>query len=156
MASIDTIWDTIDLEATSRLQTPPQRLQSRRSSTPSPSKFSGLVKKSDSEAIPRWKKNAETAKNAINDFISALNADSRLGVQVALVGNEKTILNDLPIFTEPTLYRRSGDHLFAFIVGDSGFLIINSDVSGKISDWASSYKESIRPKPDRGVPLVGF
>lgn len=150
MASLNVIWVS-----------PEEDNQASRQSTASANKgksgYASPITKASSSGKPKWKTNMELAQKASNAFLDALSS-GRSAHLYAKDEKCQAIFDSLPSkWIYP--YRRCGDHLFAFKLGMGsceGLLLINSDASKAISDWATAYKESLIPEKDRGRPLEGF
>ena len=151
MSSLNVSWIALDDALGAIAKSPPSK-QGKSSSL--------VVKKTNTNAMPKWKENMRSAEKAAQDFLNALVKGrsllaSRSGL--AFDNDSPALFRSLPIIPIVEPYRRSGDHLFAFkISGTTGLLLINSDVSKSISDWANAYVESLKPPEDKGQPLKGF
>lgn len=178
MASLNVSWETTiytppksDSSTQSRIDPSmrtfagPRKATGGASSTPS----SLSAKSSNIAHNPKWTENLALATKAVGAFVGAITLEDPQ-YSMGRFRYKKVGLNLPPLVSGARIidtyalvpYRRSGDHLFAFkLVADDkcyGLILVNSDVSKAISDWAKAYVKSHDnpPAKDKGRTLKGF
>lgn len=177
MKSLDVSWDSPVYEPPKASASTSSRIDPSMRTFAGPRKVKGGAPRTPPSAPtrtnsapkpPNWTKNQDAAKAAVGKFVEAITLENPrylpFGAEPQFT-YDKLSVNSFILWPNGQVlesYRRSGDHLFAFklAAGGScfGLVLVNSDASKAISEWADAYVKSRNnpPPKEAGRRLEGF